>query len=71
MEILKWLCGRNGNDMKIECCQLFDGTPYLAEKDGKYHVLQGSMTTDDVQKWYDTEKEAVEYWNSRAGGING
>lgn len=29
--------------MKIECCQLFDGMPYLAEKDGKYHVLQGSI----------------------------
>lgn len=52
--------------MKIERCHLFDGMPYLEEKDGKYHVLQGSMTADDVQKWYNTEKEAVEHWNIRA-----
>ena len=57
--------------MEIERCHLLDGEPYLVEKDGKYHVLQGSMIADDVQKWYDTGKEAVEHWNSRAGGING
>lgn len=58
-----------GRILKIERCHLFDGMPYLAEKDGEYHVLQGSMTADDVQKWYDTEKEAVEHWNIRARAI--
>lgn len=52
--------------MEIERCHLFDGMPYLAEKGGKYHVLQGSMAADDVQKWYDIEEEAVEHWNIRA-----
>lgn len=57
--------------MEIHKCNLFDGEPYIAEKDGKYHVLQGSMTADDVQKWYDTEKEAVERWNSRVKAAYG
>lgn len=57
--------------MKIERCHLFDGEPYIAEKDGKYHVLQGSLTADEVQKWYSTEKEAVEKWNSRVKAAYG
>lgn len=46
-------------------CKLYEGEPYMAEKEGKYHVLQGSMTADDVQKWYDTQEEAVQRWNVR------
>lgn len=46
-------------------CNLYDGEPYIAEKDGKYHVLQGSMTADDVQKWHNTEEQAVYHWNKR------
>lgn len=46
-------------------CKLYDGEPYIAEKDGKYHVLQGSLTSDDVQKWYGTKEEAAQRWNVR------
>lgn len=56
---------QKGNNMKIERCHLFGGEPYIAEKDGKYHVLQGSLTADEIQKWHDTENEAIEKWNSR------
>lgn len=56
---------------KLERCHLFGGQPYIAKKDGKYHVLQGSMTDDDVQKWYDTEDEAVKRWNSRVKSAYG
>lgn len=55
--------------MEILKCNLYDGEPHMAEKDGKYHVLQGSMTADDVQKWYDAENEAIERWNSRVKAI--
>ena len=34
--------------MEILKCNLFDGQPYIEEKDGKYHVLQGCMTANDV-----------------------
>lgn len=55
--------------MEILKCNLYDGQPYISEKDGKYHVLQGSMTADDVQKWYDTKDEAVQQWNGRTKAI--
>lgn len=57
--------------MEIAKCNLFDGQPYIGEKDGKYHVLQGGLKADDVQIWYDTEEEAIKHWNVRAGGLNG
>lgn len=46
-------------------CKLYDGEPYIAEKDGKYHVLQGCLTADDVQEWYEKKEEAVQRWNIR------
>lgn len=49
----------------IHKCKLYDGEPYIAEKDGKYHVLQGCFKSADVQKWYNTEKEAIYHWNNR------
>lgn len=51
--------------MEILKCNLYDGQPYISEKDGKYHVMQGCIKADDVQKWYDTENEAIEQWNRR------
>lgn len=54
-----------GNLMKILKCNLYDGEPYMTEKDGKYHVMQGSMQKSDVQVWRDTVEEAVERWNHR------
>lgn len=49
----------------IHKCKLYSGSPYIAEYEGKYHVMQGSMQKSDVKMWYDTEKEAVERWNDR------
>lgn len=49
----------------IHKCKLYSGNPYIAEREGKYHVMQGSMQKDDVKMWYDTAKEAVERWNNR------
>lgn len=46
-------------------CDLYSGDPFLAEKDGKYHIMQGVMTEDDIQIWYDTPEEAVKRWNDR------
>lgn len=46
-------------------CLLYDGIPYIAECEGKYHIMQGGMQKDNIRKWYDTEEEAVERWNNR------
>lgn len=55
--------------MDLIKCKLYDGEPHIAERSGKYHVLQGVFTVDCVQKWYDTEEEAVYHWNNRAKDI--
>lgn len=55
--------------MKIERCGLFEGMPYIAEKDGKYHVLQGGLTADEIKIWYDTKEKAVEHWNKRVQSV--
>ncbi|MDE7323091.1 MAG: hypothetical protein K2N73_10280 [Lachnospiraceae bacterium] len=52
----------------IHKCKLYSGSPYVAEHDGKYHVMQGSMQKADIKEWYDTTKEAVERWNNRFKG---
>ena len=49
----------------IHKCKLYAGTPYIAEHEGKYHVMQGSMQKTDVKVWYDTAEEAVKRWNDR------
>lgn len=49
----------------IHKCKLYSGSPYIAEHEGKYHVMQGSMKKSDVKVWRDTAKEAVERWNHR------
>jgi hypothetical protein len=49
----------------IHKCKLYTGNPYIAEHEGKYHVMQGSMQKSDVQVWRDTVEEAVERWNHR------
>lgn len=49
----------------IHKCKLYSGTPYIAEHDGKYHVMQGNMTADDIREWYSTVEEAIYHWNNR------
>ena len=49
----------------IHKCKLYAGNPYIAEHEGKYHVMQGNMKKTDVQVWHDTAEEAVERWNHR------
>ena len=49
----------------IHKCKLYTGNPYIAEHEGKYHVMQGSMQKTDVKVWYDTAEEAVKQWNNR------
>lgn len=52
--------------MSIIPCPLYSGKPEIAEKDGKYHVVQPPLTADCVKAWYDTKEEAVRRWNNRA-----
>lgn len=54
-----------GNLMKMLKCNLYDEEPYIAEKDGKYHVLQGCFKADNVRKWYNTKEESIYHWNNR------
>lgn len=51
--------------VSIYKCLLYDGEPYIAEHEGKYHIMQGSMEKTDIRRWYDTAEEATERWNSR------
>jgi len=46
-------------------CLLYYDVPYIAECEGKYHIMQCGMKKDDIRKWYDTKEEAVERWNNR------
>lgn len=57
--------------MSIISCPLYSGKPEIAEKDGKYHVVQSPLTADCVKVWYDTKEEAVRRWNNRARWIRG
>mgnify|MGYP007133028071 FL=1 len=66
MEILD--CDRKDCEMGkvlIHKCKLYTGNPYIAEHEGKYHVMQGSMKKTDVKVWYGTAEEAVKRWNDR------
>ena len=49
----------------VHKCKLYTGSPYIAEHEGKYHVMQGSMQKTDVKVWYDTAEEAVKRCNNR------
>lgn len=55
--------------MKIIPCPLYSGKPEIAEKDGKYHVIQGELAAVVVKVWYDTREEAVRRWNERVRRI--
>ena len=35
----------------VHKCKLYTGSPYIAEHEGKYHVMQGSMQKTDVTMW--------------------
>lgn len=66
MEVLD--CDRKDYEMGkvlIHKCKLYTGNPYIADHEGKYHVMQGSMQKADVKVWYDTAAEAVKRWNDR------
>ncbi len=54
----------------IHKCKLYTGNPYIAEHEGKYHVMQGIMQKADVKAWYDIAEEAVKGWNDRLAWSN-
>lgn len=56
---------RDSVKVSVYRCNLYSGNPFLAEKDGKYHIMQGDMKEDDVKDWYDTAEEAAKRWNDR------
>lgn len=51
--------------MNIIPCPLYSGKPEIAEKNGKYHVIQAPLTEENVKVWYDTKEEAIRRWNKR------